>query len=264
MTADVRPRLVNRRVAARHAVVSTTNKQRFAAIPLRALLDQRLTGHHLRLLGTVAAHDRLGKNGNGCWASQDRLAALLGCSKSTLSKRLSALRDYGYITSEHNPQKRWFRVHRVIYNADDQRFWDTKSVSAREATDYPKSVSAREETNSPNQFPNRAKSVSTVTKLSNENNDLKNVTIVRTIESKKKETVLDGRDCAEARSRPMIDPDHVEDYLTTCEAMAAAAAPTLIIERDIIAEIADDPCLPETLNERAAKLLARIPEGKAP
>ena len=235
--------------------MSTTNKQRFAAIPLRALLDQRLTGHHLRLLGTVAAHDRLGKNGNGCWASQDRLAALLGCSKSTLSKRLSALRDYGYITSEHNPQKRWFRVHRVIYNADDERFWDTKSVSAREATDYP---------HSPNQFPNRAKSVSTVTKLSNENNELENVTIVRTIESKKKETVLDGRDCAEARSRPMIDPDHVEDYLTTCEAMAAAAAPTLIIERDIIAEIADDPCLPETLNERAAKLLARIPEGKAP
>ena len=229
--------------------MSTTNKQRFAAIPLRALLDQRLTGHHLRLLGTVAAHDRLGKNGNGCWASQDRLAALLGCSKSTLSKRLSALRDYGYITSEHNPQKRWFRVHRVIYNADDQRFWDTKSVSAREATDYP---------HSPNQFPNRAKSVSTVTKLSNENNDLQNVTIVRTIESKKKETVLDGRDCAEARSRPTIDPDHVEDYLTTCEALAAVGDATLKLERDVIAEIAEDACLPESLNERAATLLADV------
>jgi DNA-binding MarR family transcriptional regulator len=226
--------------------VSTTNKQRFAPTPLRALLDQRLTGHHLRLLGVIAAHDRLGKNGSGCWASQDRLAALLGCSKSTLSKRLSALRDCGYLASELNPQKRWFRVHRVVYTAADERFWDPKSVSAKEETDLP------------NQFPNHPKSVSTVTKLSKENNDLQNETIVRTIESKKKETVLDGRDCAEARSRPTIDPDHVEDYLTTCEALAAVGDATLKLERDVIAEIAEDACLPESLNERAATLLADV------
>jgi hypothetical protein len=30
----------------------------------------------------------------------------------------------------------------------------------------------------------------------------------------------------------------------------------------VIAEIADDACLPDEVNERAAKLLARIPEGK--
>ena len=80
--------------------MSTTKKQRFAPVPLRALLDQRLGGHHLRVLATVAAHDRLGKNGSGCWASQDRLAALLGCRKSRISKGLSGLRDYGYIASE--------------------------------------------------------------------------------------------------------------------------------------------------------------------
>ena len=233
--------------------MNTTNKQRFAPIPLRALLDQRLTGHHLRLLGMIAAHDRLGKNGSGCWASQDRLAALLGCSKSTLSKRLSVLRDYGYIASQSNPEKRWFRVHRVVYTADDEQFWTTKSVSMEG-----KSVSSLAETDLPNQFPNHPKSVSTVTKLSKENNDLQNETIVRTIESKKKETVLDGRDCAEARSRPTIDPDHVEDYLTTCEALAAVGDATLKLERDVIAEIAEDACLPESLNERAATLLADV------
>jgi hypothetical protein len=241
--------------------VSTTNKQRFAPIPLRAVLDRRLTGHHLRVLAVVAAHDRLGKNGSGCWASQDRLAALLDCSKSTLSKRLSTLRDYGYLASELNPQKRWFKVHRVIYNADDERFWDPKSVSAKEETDYPKSVSAREATNSPNQFPNRAKSVSTVAKLSNENNDLQNVNIVRTIEEKNKEDLV-GRNCAKARSRATIGPEKAETYLADCEAKAVEADPTLILERDVIAEIADDACLPERLNERAAKLLARISEGK--
>jgi hypothetical protein len=53
-----------------------------------------------------------------------------------------------------------------------------------------------------------------------------------------------------------------ETYLATCEAMAAEAAPTLIHERDVIAQIADNACLPESLNERAATLLAQIPEGK--
>ena len=108
--------------------MSTTSKKNFAPIPLRAVRDQRLTGHHLRVLAVIAAHDRLNKNGSGCWASQNRLAALLGCSKSRLSEGLSDLRDYGYIDSRLNPEKRWYRVHRVIYSIDDERFWPSKSV----------------------------------------------------------------------------------------------------------------------------------------
>jgi hypothetical protein len=240
--------------------VSTTKKQRFAPVPLRALLDQRLGGHHLRVLATVAAHDRLGKNGSGCWASQDRLAALLGCRKSRISKGLSDLRDYGYIASELNPQKRWHRVHRVIYSSDDERFWTSKSVT-KENNSFTKSVSMEDNSFSKsvaktgvNQFPPPRQ-------MSNENNDPQNVTIVRTIESKNRE-ILAGRNCAEARSQATVDIDHAEDYLATCEALAAEAAPTLTLERGVIAEIADNACLPESLNERAAKLLARIPEGK--
>jgi hypothetical protein len=37
---------------------------------------------------------------------------------------------------------------------------------------------------------------------------------------------------------------------------------SLILERPIIAQLADDACLSEPVNERAAKLLSRIPEGK--
>src|SRR5436190_24080632 len=116
----------------RNVVVSTTSKKNFAPIPLRAVRDQRLTGHHLRVLAVIAAHDRLNKNGSGCWASQNRLAALLGCSKSRLSEGLSDLRDYGYIDSRLNPEKRWYRVHRVIYSIDDERFWPSKSVPRSE------------------------------------------------------------------------------------------------------------------------------------
>jgi hypothetical protein len=44
----------------------------------------------------------------------------------------------------------------------------------------------------------------------------------------------------------------------------AGTRDSLILERPIIAELADDACLPEPVNERAAKLLSRIPERKAP
>ena len=231
--------------------MSTTNKQWFAPIPLRAVLDQRLTGHHWRVLALVAAHDRLGKNGSGCWAAQNRLAALLGCSKSRLSEGLSDLRDYGYIASQLNPQRRWHRVHRVIYSIDDERFWASKSVP--------------QERNSPTKSvpESRANQFHPTQKMSGENNDLQNVTIVRTIESKNKEISAE-RNCAKARSRPTIGIEQAETYLANCEAALADAGTrdSLILERPIIAELADDACLPEPVNERAAKLLSRIPEGK--
>jgi biotin operon repressor len=230
--------------------VSTTNKQWFAPIPLRAVLDQRLTGHHWRVLALVAAHDRLGKNGSGCWASQDRLAAFLGCSKSRLSEGLSDLRDYGYISSQLNPQKRWYRVHRVIYSSDDERFWAFESVP--------------QERNSPTKSvpESRANQFHPTQKMSSGNSGLQNVTIVRTIQSKNKE-ISTGRNCAKARSRPTIGIEQAATYLTNCEAALADAATrdSLILERPIIAELADDASLPEPVNERAAKLLARIPKG---
>ena len=58
--------------AAAKPAASTGKQQRFAPAPLRALRDQRLGGLHLRTLGIIAAFDRLGKNGGGCWASKTR------------------------------------------------------------------------------------------------------------------------------------------------------------------------------------------------
>jgi DNA-binding MarR family transcriptional regulator len=107
----------------------SAGKQRFAPLPLRALCDQRLGGLHLRTLGIVAAFDRLGKNGSGCWASQNTLAKIAGVDKSRLSRSLSDLREFGYLSSELNPHKRWFRVHRVIYSDEDAHFWGDKSVA---------------------------------------------------------------------------------------------------------------------------------------
>ena len=62
-------------------VMSSSKQQRFAPLPLRALRDQRLGGLHLRTLGIIAAFDRLGKNGSGCWASQNTIAKIAGVEK---------------------------------------------------------------------------------------------------------------------------------------------------------------------------------------
>ena len=109
---------------------ANSKQQRFAPLPLRALRDPRLGRLHLCTLGIVAAFDRLGKNGSGCWASQNTIAEIAAVDKTRLSHSLSDLRDYGYISSEINPHRRWFRVHRVIYTDEDLRFWkEAKSVA---------------------------------------------------------------------------------------------------------------------------------------
>ncbi len=113
--------------------MTTHKKQRFAPFPLPALRDHHLGALHLRTLGMVAAFDRLGKNGSGCWASQHTIAEIVGVDKARLSHSLSALRDYGCVTSEMNPDKRWFRVHRVICtDADSNCLATGKSVASQD------------------------------------------------------------------------------------------------------------------------------------
>ena len=75
-----------------------SKQQRFAPVPLRALCDPRLGRLHLCTLGIVAAFDRLGKNGSGCWASQNTIAEKAGVDKTRLSHSLRDLREYGYIS----------------------------------------------------------------------------------------------------------------------------------------------------------------------
>ena len=108
---------------------ANSKQQRFAPLPLRALRDPRLGRLHLCTLGIVAAFDRLGKNGSGCWASQNTIAEIAAVDKTRLSHSLSDLRDYGYISSEINPHRRWFRVHRVIYTDEDFPLFERGQIS---------------------------------------------------------------------------------------------------------------------------------------
>lgn len=91
----------------------------YAPIPARALADTRLSGTDLRLLAAIAAHDRFGKNGTGCFASQRRLAALIGAHEKAVARSAGRLMECGYMTSEKSPTNGRLVIYRVIYTEDD-------------------------------------------------------------------------------------------------------------------------------------------------
>jgi hypothetical protein len=72
-----------------------------APLPLRAIYDDRLAGLDIRVLAAVAAHDRMSlffdSGQAGCWASQGRLAAEVGCNYINLGKSLKKLGELGYL-----------------------------------------------------------------------------------------------------------------------------------------------------------------------
>lgn len=95
----------------------------FAALPARALGDDRLKGHHLRVLAAVALHDRFARNGRGCVASYDRLSAIAGCAYTRLSAAITDLVTWGYLLKERQADRRRAALS-VIYQDLDKAFFE--------------------------------------------------------------------------------------------------------------------------------------------
>jgi DNA-binding MarR family transcriptional regulator len=94
-------------------------KEAFAPVPMRALGDDRLTGTHLRALAAIAYRDRLGRNGQGCWASPQDLATVATVNTKNLITAISELVSWGYVSRATRPDDKRKRVYRVIYNDQD-------------------------------------------------------------------------------------------------------------------------------------------------
>ena len=84
------------------------------------MADERLSALDIRVLMAVAAHDRLGKNGIGCFANHTRLSTLVGCHIKSLSRSLSTLAQCGYLEGSLHPLNKKTRVYRVLYTALDE------------------------------------------------------------------------------------------------------------------------------------------------
>lgn len=100
----------------------------YGAIPFRALRDRRLAGLPLALLGIIAAHDRFGRNGQGCWASQSRLAELLSVTRQAVCVALGILEELGYVVAAVDEKDRRRRTYSVTYDnaADTEAFTGRK------------------------------------------------------------------------------------------------------------------------------------------
>lgn len=109
-------------------------KPTYAPVPARAMKDGQLTEHHLRTLMVIAAHDRLGKNGIGCWASHERLASMVGCAYNRLSMNIRHLAELGYIERVQHPLNKRLRVYRVIYTEDDAATMKVIKKSVQESS----------------------------------------------------------------------------------------------------------------------------------
>lgn len=93
------------------------NKTQFAALPLRAASDLRLTGLHFRVLMAIAYHDRFSRRRGttGCWASHRKLCEEVGCDYTNLSKAIHDLIAWGYIESRPQQRDKRLRVYSVIH-----------------------------------------------------------------------------------------------------------------------------------------------------
>lgn len=103
-----------------------SDKPVYAPIPARAIGDEKLSALDFRVLAALAAHDRLGANGIGCYASHPRLAALVRCHEKSLSRSLATLAGADdrprYIEAGRHPLNARLRVYKVIYTAFDKGY----------------------------------------------------------------------------------------------------------------------------------------------
>jgi hypothetical protein len=174
---------------------------------------------------------------------------LAGVQESRVSHTLSDLRDFGYIASTIHATNRRRRIHRIIYNERDKN-WDRGSRD----TCPPGQVSEGRYLTKTGPILDKIEGKSS----KNDSKDLSLGTYVRTYKKDKDSSTGDRTDCAEARNRSAVT--EAEKYLTELEALAASSdRDNLKFERGRIAQLVEDACLPEKLNERAARLLSQIP-----
>jgi predicted transcriptional regulator len=109
----------------------TTLKPAFAPIPVRACADHRLRGLDFRILGILAAHERLGKW--GCRKARKDLAAQVGCHISNVSHTIHRLMTWGYVRKERSPIDGRLWVYRVIYSMADQLILKKSALAGTES-----------------------------------------------------------------------------------------------------------------------------------
>ena len=88
------------------------NRDNYGAVPLAAIVDQRLAPADKDLLCVIAWH---GRGGNGCYAGHKTLAAEVELSIGTVANSISRLIECGHLESVVDPDDARLRRYFVIY-----------------------------------------------------------------------------------------------------------------------------------------------------
>ena len=102
----------------------------YGAIPLRALADHALAASTFRLLGVISQFHRFGRNGAGCFASQEALARHTGMTVPTVSRGITELCELGYIHKERQENRRRVQYH-VAHDLAEQPRQDDAGDTCR-------------------------------------------------------------------------------------------------------------------------------------
>lgn len=117
----------------------------YGPIPVRAFADPELDGADFRVLGIIAAHDRLNANGSGCYASHATLCKKIGVHYVTFSRSTTKLGRRGYLTAAPHPLNGRLRVYRVVYTEADRAAMTARGDVNPQAKDGPGIVSLENE-----------------------------------------------------------------------------------------------------------------------
>jgi hypothetical protein len=95
--------------------MTAPKKAQFAAVPIAALGDTRLSASHYRLLATISYHDRMGGNGQGCYALHSTLADRAHVDYTNIARLTRDLRDWGYLSITENPGDKRLKTYRIRF-----------------------------------------------------------------------------------------------------------------------------------------------------
>lgn len=102
-------------------------KADYSALPTRILRNPAFTALDLRVLGAIAWHDRFGRNGRNCFASNSTIAARAGCHAKSAGRAVARLLELGAI-SDLNASLTRKRSRRrmlvVVYRDEDLQHHD--------------------------------------------------------------------------------------------------------------------------------------------
>lgn len=88
----------------------------FAPIPNRAIYDDRLGFMHMRVLGCITMHDRMGRNGRHCLLSNRRIGEKLDMDFSNVAKCVRDLIEWGYLARLANPDHKQRQQLMTVYD----------------------------------------------------------------------------------------------------------------------------------------------------